>query len=66
MKNVSDKSCIENQNTHFMFSVFLKNRAVCEILWKNIVEHGRPQTTIRHVCIACRIPKTTNTHSGCV
>jgi hypothetical protein len=31
-------------------------------MWKNIVESGRPQMTIRHVRIACWIPKATNTH----
>ena len=35
MKNVSDKSCRENQNTHFMFNNFVsKNRAFYEIAWK--------------------------------
>jgi hypothetical protein len=30
--NVSDKSFRENQNTHFVFSNFLLNRAVYEIM----------------------------------
>jgi hypothetical protein len=35
MRNVSDKRCRENQNSHFMFKNFCsKNRAVCEILLK--------------------------------
>ena len=38
MRNVSDKSCREGQNTHFMFSVFSENRAVYEIMWR--VEGG--------------------------
>jgi hypothetical protein len=39
MRNVSDKSCKENQNTHFMFNnFFLKNHAVYEIMWKSVVE----------------------------
>jgi hypothetical protein len=48
MRNVSDKSYTENQNTHFVFSNFFspENRAVYEIMWKNIVERGRPQMTI--------------------
>jgi hypothetical protein len=47
MRNVSDKSCRENQNTHFMFSNFFsKNPAVYEITWKNMVETDRPQMTI--------------------
>jgi len=38
MRNVSDKSCTENQNTHFVFSnIFFENRAVYEIIWKNLV-----------------------------
>jgi hypothetical protein len=36
MRNVSDKSCKENQNTHFMHSVILFSeiRAMCEIMEK--------------------------------
>jgi len=35
MRNVSDKSCRENQNTHFVFSNFFfpENRADYEIIW---------------------------------
>jgi len=58
MRNVSNKCCRENQNTHFMFN-FL-NRAVYEITWKNTAEPGRPQMTIRRMRIACWIPKATN------
>ena len=43
MTNVSDKICKENQNTHFVFSFFFFNGAFDEIMWKNIVERGRPQ-----------------------
>ena len=46
MRNVSDKSCRENQNTHFMFNdVFFspENRAVYEIMWKNTM--GARQAT---------------------
>ena len=32
-------------------------------MWKNIVELGRPQTTIWRMRILCRIPKATNTNS---
>jgi len=44
MRIVSDESCRENQNTHFMFNnpFFLENRAVYEIMWKNAVEPDRP------------------------
>ena len=45
MRNVSEKSCRENQNTHFVFSnvFFFETRAICEIVWKNIVDLGRAQ-----------------------
>jgi hypothetical protein len=48
MRNVSDKICRENQNTHFIFNSPRppENLAVYEIVWKNIVEPGRPQMTI--------------------
>jgi len=48
-RNVSDENCRENQNTHFMFSnIFfpLENRAVCVIMWTNVVLPERPQVTI--------------------
>jgi hypothetical protein len=40
-----------------------ENRAVCVIMWTNIVEPDRPQMTIRGMRIACWIPKATNTRS---
>jgi hypothetical protein len=48
MRNVSDKICTENQNTHFAFSIFflLENCTIYEIMWKNIVKWGRPQLAI--------------------
>jgi len=64
MRNVSDKSCRENQNTYFMFhNFFFGNRAVYEIMWKNIVERGRPQMTIWRMRISCWITKATHTHT---
>jgi hypothetical protein len=63
MRNVSDKSCRENQNTHFMFSnILLENRAVYEIMLKNMVEPGRPQMTI-WLSVACWISKATRTQA---
>ena len=32
-------------------------------MWKNIVERGRPQMAIWRTCIACWVPKATDTHS---
>jgi hypothetical protein len=44
MRNFSDKTGRQNQNTRFMFSnLFFGNRNVYEKMWKNIVERGRPQ-----------------------
>ena len=66
MRNVLVKSRRENQNTFCVFSDYFfsfENRAVCEAVWKNNVESGRPQMTILHMRIACWIPKGTNTHS---
>jgi len=58
VRNISDKCSRENQNTHFMFSNFFfssKNRAVYEIMWKNVAERGRPLVTIWRMRIACWI-----------
>jgi len=66
MRNVSHKSCRENQNTHFVFiALFFENLAVYEIMYKSIVEPGRPQRTIWHMSIACWITKATNTPRIC-
>jgi hypothetical protein len=61
MRNVSYKSCTENQNTHFIFSNFfsLENRAVYEIIWKNMVEPRKPQT-VWSMRVVCWISKATD------
>jgi len=42
MRNTSDKSCRENQNTHFVFSSFFqKNRAFYEKMWKKYFAAGK-------------------------
>jgi len=63
MRNVSDKSCRENHNTHFMFRFFFENHVVYEIMWKNIVEPERPQMTVWRMRISRWIPKATHTHT---
>jgi len=47
MKNISHK-VVEKIKTHIvrMFNNFFQNRAVYEIMRKNIVQLGRPQMTI--------------------
>jgi len=42
---------------------FSENRAVYEIMCKNIVDPDRPQMIIWRMRLACGIPKATNTHS---
>jgi hypothetical protein len=59
--NVAHQSCTENQNTHFVFGNFFFNRAVNQILWKDMVERGRPQMAIWRMRFAWWTPKATNT-----
>jgi len=51
MRNVSDKSCRENQYTLFVSCAiiffFPWNHAVHETMWKTLVEPDRPQMTIQ-------------------
>ena len=65
IRNISDKSCRENQNSHSTFSniFFPESRAFCEIMWKNVVQPDRPRITIRHMRFASWITKATDTHS---
>jgi len=56
-ENVSDKSCRQNHNKHFMFNNFF-NCAIYEIMRNNITEPDR-----RQMQTACWIPKARNTHS---
>jgi hypothetical protein len=49
MRNILDKSCKGNQNKHFMFrNFFFENRAVYEIMSKNMVEPEGPQMTSQY------------------
>jgi len=41
-RNVSDNSCREHQNTHFVFNNFcFENRAVYEITWEKLLTAGQ-------------------------
>jgi hypothetical protein len=47
MRNVSEERCRGNQNTFFMFNTFSPtNRAVYEIMWKNMIQPDTPQMTV--------------------
>jgi hypothetical protein len=62
MRNVSDKSCWESQNTFYSQLLFPENRGVYTIAWKHTVQPERPQTTWRMRC-AGWITKAADTHS---
>jgi hypothetical protein len=54
IRNISAKICIENQNTFdFQLLFFSENRAVYEVMWKNIVQPDRPQMAIWRKRVAC-------------
>ena len=48
MRNVLDKHCRENQNTHFIFSNFFLNCAVYKIMSKSTVEPEGTQMTSQY------------------
>jgi len=49
MRNVSDKNCTENQNTHCMFNnFFFVNRVIYKMTWKNMGHPDGPQMTIQY------------------
>ena len=64
---ILDKSCTENQNTHFVFNNFFfsENIAVLEIMWKKCGSAGQAtdHNTIRRMRIECWITKATDTLS---
>ena len=65
MRNFLDNICRESKKIQDVFSTFFffENRTFYEIMWKNIVERGRPQMAIWRMRIACWILKATRTHS---
>jgi hypothetical protein len=55
---------IEKIKTNIWCSInFFKNRALYEVMLKNIVEACRPQMTMWRMRNACRIPKATGAHT---
>jgi hypothetical protein len=46
MRNILDKICRENQNTIDARKRFAENPAFYEIMWKRMVNTGRPQMGI--------------------
>ena len=62
VRNVSDSSCRENKNSHFMFNNFVQNSAVHEITWKNVLEPDSPQMTIWCMSLACQLARVADTY----
>jgi len=50
MKNVSDTSCRQNQNSFHIEQCFTRNHAMYEIMWKNRVQPDRPQKIWKGTC----------------
>jgi hypothetical protein len=71
MGNVSNKSCRENQNTHFVFNNFFFFFRKSYRLWDNVEKYSTAKeatgdTIIRRMRFVCWIHKATDTHSECV
>jgi len=60
IRNYSDKCCRRNQNTYSCLFFFFSK--IVLVIWKNIVETGRPQMTIWRMRIPFCIFKATDTH----
>jgi len=56
---------VEKIKTHLLFGNFFFIRTVYEIMWKSVLERGRPQTTIWRMRIARWVSQATNTFRLC-
>ena len=65
MRNVSDETCRENKNSHFVLNnAFRKLFSLRDNTEKcGRTRHATDDNIIRRMRIACWVPKTTNTHS---
>jgi len=55
---------MEKLKTHILCSIFIpENRAVCEIMYKNVVERCRQRMTIWRIRISRWVRKSAETHS---
>jgi hypothetical protein len=58
---------VQKIKTQFHIQYFVpENRAVYELMWRNMVEPDRTQMTIWRMRFACWMTKATDTHSQCV
>ena len=67
MRNISDKSCRENENIFYVkqpFFFFKENRTVYEMMQKySAARVATDENIIRPMRFACWITKATDTHS---
>ena len=64
VRNISDKVAEKIKAHIYVHYLFSDNCAVCEIMWKNVVQLERPQMTIiRSMWFACWITEVTHTHT---
>jgi hypothetical protein len=49
---------VEKIKIHILYSTtFLEKRNIYEIMWKSVIQPGRPKMTIRRMLIVCCIPR---------
>jgi hypothetical protein len=65
MRNVSEKTCRENESTHLMSKMFSENRAVYEIMWEKYgtARQVTDDNITRCMRTAFRITKAADTNS---
>ena len=65
MRNLSDRSCRENQSTHIWGSIIFFPPKIVPFIWDNVGKYGTAgnTTVIRHMRVACWVAKAANTHS---
>jgi hypothetical protein len=62
LRNFLDK-VVNKIKTRFLFSITFFNRALLEIMWRNIVDPSRPQMTIWRMRVPCWYLILEHTHS---
>ena len=63
LRNVLDEDFAKIKRDILCSVTFSVDSSVCEIMWKNIVQPGRPQMTIWPMRISSWVPKSKNEHS---
>ena len=60
------KTVVQKIEVHILCSITCFRKCAVYEMWKNIVQRDRLQMTIWRMCVACWVPKATNTLTGCV